>query len=199
MTYVDSIEPRLTPLRPVAPRSACEVLVEWCEDLRHELGARLRAMSADELAWQPHPDANSAAVTAWHVARWVDLLATRILPRPPRPTDLWHGEGWRDRTGYEPDGIGYLGLGSLTGYTPEEMRAVPVLSGEELRAYLEQALDALVDVLRPMGDEVNEPRPGLGGSAYQLVGSTLQGVFGHVGEIDALVSLRARLGSTSGG
>lgn len=199
MSYVASIEPRLTPLRPAAPTQTAEVLVEWCEDLREELTARLRLMSAAELAWQPHPDANSAAVTTWHVARWLDLLATRVLPRPPLPTDLWHADGWHARTGYDPDGVGFLGLGALTGFTPEEMRAVPVMSAAQLATYLGQAVDALVAVLHALGGAVNEPRAELGGSAYQLVGSTLQGAFGHVGEIDALVSLRARLGEAAGG
>lgn len=194
-TYVHGIEPRLTPLRPATPGRAFEVLVEWSLDLEEELAARLELMAPEDLAWQPHPDANSPGVTVWHVARWLDVLATRILPEPPRQQDLWHSDGWAERTGYEPGGVGFLGLGTLTGYTPEEMRAVPQLDADELREYLSRAVLALIEELRSAGDAVTVVRPALGASPYLLVGSTLQGSFGHVGEIDALVALRDRLRS----
>jgi len=192
MTYVQTIEPRLTPLRPVAPSGAAEVVAEWCWDLDAELGARLGLVSPEDLAWQPHPDANSAGVTAWHVARWLDVLGTRAFTGRPAEADLWHTEGWKDRTGYEPDGIGYLGLGTLTGYTPGEMRAVPLLSGGELRAYLGQASARLTEQIAELGAGL------VGGehpehSPYSTITGTLQGSFGHVGEFDALVSLRSRL------
>lgn len=193
MVYVYGIEPRLTPLRPASPDAPAQVLVEWAFDLEEELAARLELMSPDELHWQPHPDANSPGVTVWHVARWLDVLATVLLPDPPQREDLWHSRGWAERTGYEPRGVGFLGLGTLTGYSPEEMRAVPKLDADDLHAYLAQAVDALVDELRSTGDAVTEPRPALGASPFSLVGSTLQGSFGHVGEIDALVALRDRL------
>ncbi|HEY9524434.1 MAG TPA: DinB family protein [Thermopolyspora sp.] len=94
-------------------------------DLHEELTARLALVSQEDLTWQPHPDSNSAGVTVWHVARWLDVPGTRIFASRPAHADIWHRSGWREATGYEPHGIGYLGLGTLTGYTPEEMRAVP--------------------------------------------------------------------------
>jgi DinB family protein len=194
-TYVDSIEPRLTPMRPVAPLSSAEALSEWCRDLDAELGERLRLMTPEELAWQPHADANSPAVTAWHVARWLDVLATRAFTGGSAGADLWHTEGWRDTTGYEPDGIGFLGLGTLTGYTPAEMRAVPVLAGRDLRKYLSQSVERLVGQITELGASLvggEQPQH----SPYNSISSTLQGSFGHVGEIDALVSLRSRLNSS---
>jgi hypothetical protein len=192
MSYVDAIEPRLTPHRPAAPASTADTLVEWNRDLQEELAARLSLMEHDELRWQPHHDANSAAVTVWHVARWLDFLGTRMFTGRSKEHDLWHRDGWLDRTGYEPDGIGYLGLGTLTGYTPEEMRAVPQLAADELRGYLTSSTDALTERIRELGDGFVATLPGLGLSPYQLIGSTLQGSFGHVGEIDALLALRAR-------
>jgi hypothetical protein len=192
MTYVDDIEPRLTPYRPARPQTTAEALVEWCRDLEEELVARLERMSDEDLRWSPHPDANNAGVTVWHVARWIDFLGTRAFTGSPAADDLWHREGWKDRTGYEPDGIGFLGVGALTGYTPEEMRAVPALSAVDLAAYLGQSIAALVDRIGELGEAVLEPGP-LGYSPYQLISGTLQGSFGHVGEIDALVALRARL------
>jgi DinB superfamily len=191
VTYVETIEPRLTPPRAVRPGTAAEVLVAWCRDLEQELVARLRLVSAADLRWQPHPDSNSVAVTAWHVGRWLDVLGTRAFTGRPAAADLWHLDGWREATAYEPDGLGYLGLGTLTGYTPAEMRAVPVLDAPDLIRYLSRGTDALVDRIGELGGSVTGG-PRAERSPYTTIATTLQGSFGHVGEIDALVALRAR-------
>ncbi|GAA4572763.1 hypothetical protein GCM10023176_36370 [Micromonospora coerulea] len=192
MTYVETIEPRLTPHRPVAPLDVAAVMVEWCRDLEQEMAARLRLMSPEDLTWQPHPHSNSAGVTVWHVARWLDVLATRAFTGRAAKDDLWHTEGWRDLTGYEPDGIGYLGLGTLTGYTPQEMRMVPALPGDALSTYLSQSTTRLIQRIGLLDDELRRA-PDHELTPYQIIGSTLQGSFGHIGEIDALVALRDRL------
>lgn len=192
MNYVTSIEPRLTPHRPAAPISTADALVEWATDLEEELAARLRLLSDEELLWRPHEDANNIAVTAWHVSRWLDLLGTRLFTGKPKELDIWHRAGWYEATQYEPDGIGYLGLGTLTGYSPEEMRAVPALAAADLIAYLSQSVEALVMQIQEFGAEIIKPLPHADLSPYQLIGSTLQGSFGHVGEVDTLVALRAR-------
>jgi len=192
VTYVQTIEPRLTAVRDVAPLDTAAVLAEWTRDLCEELTARCQLMSVDELHWQPHPDQNPNAVTVWHVTRWIDVLGSRLFTGRPAEADAWHQAGWRDATGYEPDGIGFLGLGTLTGYSPEEMRAVPLLDGASLIAYLGQATDRLLTVIASMDNVTARPKSG-GQTPYQIIGSTLQGSFGHVGEIDALVALRARL------
>ena len=188
------IEPRLTPHRAAAPRTAADTLVEWTRDLDEELGARLDLMDAAGLAWQPHPDANSPGVTVWHVARWLDILGTRAFTDGSASNELWHTEGWAEATGYEPGGKGYLGLGALTGYTPDEMRAVPAMDRSALRAYLGQSTRALITQIRWLDGRLLEPAA-LGLTPYQSISGTLQGCFGHVGEIDTLLSLRARITS----
>lgn len=193
MNYVPTIEPRLTNHRPAAPGTVIEVLVEWLRDLEQEAVARLQLMSEDELGFRPHPDANNPDVTFWHVARWFDVLAARHVTRPPARAERWLADGWADLTGYDPTGIGFLGLGTLTGYTPEEMRAVPELGAEGLRAYLTGAIDDVVDAVSGL-TPAELHAPGAGGipSAYQVLGSTIQGAFGHLGEVDCLVSLNDR-------
>ena len=195
MTYVETIEPRLTPHRPVAPLDVAAVLVEWCRDLEQEMAARLQLMTPEDLTWQPHPHSNSAGVTVWHVARWLDVLATRAFTGQSAQDDLWHTEGWRDLTDYEPDGIGYLGLGTLTGYTPQEMRAVPALPADALGRYLSQSTARLIEQIGLLDGKLRQV-PGHRLSPYQTIAGTLQGSFGHIGEIDTLVALRARLGSS---
>lgn len=193
MTYVQSIEPRLTAHRPAAPADTADTLIEFCRDLHQELVARLRLVTAGDLVWQPHADANSVGVTAWHVSRWLDVLATRAFSGRPAAADLWHTGGFRVATGYEPDGIGHLGLGTLTGYTPDEMRAVPAMPADLLEAYLDMAATGLVETIDGLRPRLHAGAP----TPYQTIGSTLQGSFGHVGEIDALVSWRARLAASS--
>ena len=137
-------------------------------------------------------------MTVWHVARWLDVPGTRIFASRPAHADIWHRSGWREATGYEPHGIGYLGLGTLTGYTPEEIRAVPPLDAASLRAYLTEATDLLIgqiDRIAERGDTLTR-QPAGHLSPYQQISMTLQGSFGHIGEIDALVALRARLTAT---
>lgn len=193
MTYVETIEPRLTPYRPGSPTDAAAVLVEWCRDLEQELAARLELVTGEDLRWQPHPNSNSAGVTVWHVARWIDVLGTRAFTARPASEDLWHTRGWRDTTGYEPDGIGYQGLGTLTGYTPDQMRAVPMLDASSLSTYLSQSTAALIDQITDLSSGVLTASGPAQPAPFQAIGATLQGSFGHVGEIDSLVALRARL------
>jgi uncharacterized protein (DUF1330 family) len=189
-SYVSEIEPRLTPHRPARPETVADTLIEACRDLEQETLARLARISPEALHWQPHPDANSVGVTVWHIARWLDVLGTRAFSGGPAHADRWHTSGWVERTGYEPDGVGWGGLGTLTGYAPAEMRAVPRLDGDQLGAYLSESTAALVETLDGLRDHLHVGGPP---SPYQVISSTLQGSFGHVGEIDALVSLRARL------
>jgi hypothetical protein len=198
MTYVREIEPRLTPYRPVAPQTPAEALIEWVRDLEEELAARLAVAGEALLPWQPHPDMNSPAVAAWHVIRWLDVLATRAFDPSSAPADeLWHSGGWSHRTGYDPSGLGFLGLGTLTGYTTAEMRAVPVLAADDLRRYLEQCARVLIGAIEELGSSLTRPIDGLGLSPYQMISGTVQGSFGHLGEIDTLAMLYAT-GSVAG-
>jgi hypothetical protein len=193
VNYVSLIEPRLTPHRPARPVTAAQALVDWLLDLEQEAVARLERLTDEECRWSPHPDANDIAVTFWHVARWLDVLAAvGAGAAPASAVQVWERDGWSDETGYDPTGLGYLGLGTLTGYTPDEMRAVPRLGTTDLTRYLRATVHDLHEALMQLDDHALLQDLGLG-SPFQIVGSTLQGSFGHLGEVDALVALRARL------
>ena len=152
-------------------------------------------LSVPELAWQPDPLANGVGVTVWHYSRWLDVLATQVLARRPAAEELWQTEGWAARTGYDPRGIGYLGLGAITGYTAEEAAAVPILAADDLLAYFDQALGALRKRLTALPAEaLHFPAPVLGGkrSPYEWVKRIAIGCFGHCGEVAAVSALRTR-------
>lgn len=143
--------------------------MEWCHDLEQEPAARLRLVSREELQWQPHPDSNSVGVTVWHVSRWLDVLGSRTFTGLPARDELWHAEGWQEATGYDPSGLGFLGLGTLTGYTPEQMRAVPVMDTGALSSYLSQSACRLVAQIASLGSSRLQVAGPQGLSPYQLI------------------------------
>ena len=172
-----------------------ELLADLIERLVRDVRAEVAELSSEELSWQPDPEANNIGVTVWHFSRWLDMLAIQALANRPAAEELWQTRGWAARTGYDPRGIGYRGLGLLTGYTQAEVAAVPHLTASQVLEYLEQASGALREQLLALpSGALYQPTPGLGGkrTVYDLLISILTGCFGHVGEIEALKAMRAR-------
>lgn len=196
VSYVETIEPRLTPTLDYTVDSPAVLLSELCRDLAAEVDTRLELMSDDDVHWRPHPDSNDVGVTIWHIARWLDVLGSQVLGGGDATADIWHARGWSEWTGYDPIGVGFLGLGTLTGYTADEMRAVPRMGCKHLRAYLAETTQSLNEEVLTAGASVVVPRAGRL-TPFQQIITTLQGSFGHVGEIDTLVALRSRVGASS--
>jgi hypothetical protein len=173
------------------------MLVDWIQDLSNSVRYEVGALSAEDLAWRPDAEANNIGVTVWHMARWLDVITVQVLSNKPADQELWHTRGWAKKTGYDPRGIGYKGLGVVMGYTQAEVKAIPILSADELLAYFDQTCAALCDHLRhatPPGALHQPPLPESGRqrTAYQSLKPILQGCFGHVGEIEALKAMQAR-------
>ena len=172
-----------------------EVLIDLMNELGTEVRNEIGEMGVEELAWQPDPQANSIGVTVWHVARWLDVLAARILHTGADVDELWHTQGWVERTGYDPRGIGASGLGNVTGYTMEEVAAIPAMSAADLLSYLDSAIQAVNSRIADMLDgALSERVPGLGKSrtAYAWIKLLLKGGMGHLGEIQTLKAMRER-------
>ncbi len=172
-----------------------QVIVDWLNDLTRAVHAEVESLSQEELTWQPDPGANNIAVTVWHMARWFDLLLVRAFDNRPPEEEQWHTRGWKNKTGYDPRGIGYKGFGAVTGYTLEEVTAIPILSAPELLAYFDQTCQALCERVAALPSEgLSQTAPGLGGqrTLYGWVKPILQGCFGHVGEVQAIKAMRAR-------
>jgi len=173
-----------------------EMLVDWIQDLASNVRAEVAPLSAEDLAWQPDAEANNIGVTVWHMARWLDVITVQVLSNKPADEELWHTRGWMKKTGYDPRGIGYKGLGVVMGYTQAEVKAIPVLSADELLAYFDQTCAALYDQLRALPPDalhqLPSPQSSQQRTAYQSLKPILQGCFGHVGEIEALKAMQAR-------
>jgi hypothetical protein len=172
-----------------------ELLADLVQHLAQQVREEVENLSAEELAWQPDSEANSIGVTVWHFSRWLDLLGVRAFENRPAEEEQWYTRGWAEQTGYRPLGIGYAGLGAITGYTQEEVKAIPPLPASGLLAYLEQVSEALRQKILALPDGgLEQTAPGLGGKRtyYQFVKPILMGSFGHVGEIAALKAMHAR-------
>ena len=119
------------------------------------------------------------------MARWIDVL-TRILGGTQPSTERWFTDGWAERTGYDPRGIGDDGLGALTGYTFQEVLAIPRLNATQLVRYLDSVVGPLAQHLRALPDDEAAAK------AVRRATGILQGCLGHIGEIDALLAIRER-------
>lgn len=151
-------------------------------------------LSEQELSWQPDAEGNSIGVTVWHFSRWLDVTA-RLLQGQPRTDELWLTRGWAERTGYNPQGIGEQGLGTVTGYTLQEVAAIPHLSARDLLLYLDQVCEVLTIFLRslPSSEPLQQPLfPGSTRTKQQLLQTVFLGSCGHMGEIEALKAMMRR-------
>jgi hypothetical protein len=152
-------------------------------------------LAAEGLHWRPHPEANSIGITIWHVARVADFVLTVRLEGQPAEAQRWFTTGWQEQTGYDPRGIGAGGMGILTGYSQEEVAALPPLSGEQLLSYHGQVYADLLAHVRQLTDEqLDQPVPGAGEqkSIYFWLRVILLDATRHLGEMQALQFLWQR-------
>jgi hypothetical protein len=160
-------------------------MAKWFEDVGTRVRKQLTGLEEDGVEWRADPRGNNIRETVWHMARWIDVL-TRILGGTQPSTERWFTDGWAQRTGYDPRGIGEDGLGALSGYTFQEVLVIPRLTPTELYRYLESVIGPLAQRLRALPDDETAAR------AVRRATGILQGCFAHVGEIDALLAIRER-------
>src|SRR5438034_11069382 len=115
------------------------LMAKWFEDVGRRVRERLKDLEEDALEWRAYDRWNNVRETVWHMARWIDVL-TRILGGTQPSTERWFTDGWAERTGYDPRGIGDDGLGALTGYTFQEVLAIRRLNATELVRYLDSVV-----------------------------------------------------------
>jgi hypothetical protein len=160
-----------------------ELLAEWVADLRAGLERQLAGTPDAALHWRPANAMNSIGDTVWHVVRWLDLV-TMWLENGSPERQHWIADGWAERTGYDPRGVGTDGIGAISGYTFAEVEAIPALRVDQLRQYLAAVCDDVIPRLRAVDD-----------AAAQRYKGVIQGTFGHLGEIATLRTLYERQAS----
>jgi len=161
------------------------LMAKWFEDVGARVREQLKHLEEDALEWRADDRGNNVRETVWHMARWIDVLA-RVLGGMQPSTELWFTDGWAQRTGYDPRGIGDDGLGVLTGYTFEEVLRIPRLTATDLVRYLDSVISPLAQRLRALPDDEAAAK------AVRRATGILQGCFAHIGEIDALLAIRER-------
>ena len=174
---------------------ANDVLIDFLEDNRRRLHRFLGKLEADCLHWKPDPGANSIAVTVWHMGRLFDVFLTRLARGEPAENECWYAEGWAEKTGYDPRGLGRDGWGSVNGYTAEQVADIPRFSTEQLLDYYDAVL------LRARGfveatqmEQLLAPAPGFEGqfTQYQIAQMAILDNARHLGEIFAIKEMWTR-------
>jgi DinB superfamily len=168
--------------------NAQEVLLEWLDTLAARLQEEIEDTADPALAWRPDTEANNIALTIWHISRSWDILTTRVLQAAPVEQEIWHQAGWRQKTGYDPRGKGWDGVGNLAGYTQAEVAEVPAQTKDELLTYLQQAhvafRSAISNVTSEALVEIVEDQ-----SRYDWISNFIRDGYEHLGEIKAIKAM----------
>ena len=169
--------------------NANDVLIDILEDNRRRLKRGLKKMSDECVLWRPDPDANSIVLTIWHMARILDVFLTQQAKGNSSGEECWFRYGWVEQTGYDPRGIGQEGRGMLTGYTQDEVAAIPQLTKEQVLEYLDEVYDTVKEYLESISAEtLQTPGVGFDGryTKYQCIQMALLDNVRHLGEIFAI-------------
>jgi hypothetical protein len=176
-----------------------EVLRDLLETQQKAVNNELGALSADALNWRPDAAANSIGITIWHLGRVADFVLSHRLEGRAVEEQRWFCSGWAEKTGYDPRGIGAGGMGILTGYSQEEVAALPPMGGDDLLAYHHEAYTALLAHLADLPEEaLDGPVPGEGQqrSVYFWYRVVLLDAMRHLGEMQALKAMWERVASS---
>jgi DinB superfamily len=169
--------------------NANDVLIDILEDNRRRLLRLFESVGDECVFWKPEAEANSIAVTVWHMARIFDVFLTLQAKGDIPEEECWFRHGWALLTGYDPRGLGLNEWGMLTGYTQKEVAAIPHLTREQILGYLNDVYDTVNEYLRntPI-EKLLLPGSGFEGkySQYQCIQMPLLDNVRHLGEIFAI-------------
>ncbi|MBN2548275.1 MAG: DinB family protein, partial [Anaerolineales bacterium] len=172
--------------------NANEVLIDLLDDNQRRLKRMLKPQPGPFpeacLGYQPDPGANNITVTLWHMGRLFDLFLNQFVLGQPAAEEAWFRGGFAACYSYNPLGLGQDGWGTLNGYTPDEVRAMPVFSLEDLLAYLDQVYaEVRAYLLETPEADLFLPAPGFEGrfTRYQVIQMALMDNIRHLGELYA--------------
>lgn len=164
--------------------TAIEVLRQAFQLAHRGLRTAVSELTPEQLVWRPQEKANSVAFYLWHIPRTTDFYLNRRI-RGVR--ELWSRENWRARLPIEAEGQGTAGLGIGTGFTDQQVGAMPALSPADYLAYVdavEQEMDAWLAGLLPEELLTEPEREGFSKTpTLRVVLSALGHTHGHTGEI----------------
>jgi hypothetical protein len=165
------------------------VLIDFLEDNRRRLHRLFAVISDESLFWKPAAEANNIAVTVWHMARILDVYLTQQVRGWASEEECWFQQDWANQTHYDPRGKGLNGFGMLTGYTQEEVAAIPHFTKEQILGYLDNVYDMVERYLEKTPIETLVT-PGIGFQGkytqYQCIQMALLDNIRHLGEVFAI-------------
>lgn len=166
---------------PLSPQA---VLLDAFQLAHRNLRAAVLDLTPEQLVWRPQEGANSVAFYLWHVPRTTDFYINRRLRSEP---ELWSRDNWRARIPIEAEGQGTRGLGIGSGFTDQQVGAMPALPPSQYLAYLDVVaaqVEAWLTTLAP--EELLEEREREGFQKAQVLRVVLAALghsHSHTGEI----------------
>jgi hypothetical protein len=91
--------------------NANDVMIDLLEDNRRRLKRVFDTINDACLYWKPDLESNKIAITVWHMARIFDVFLTQQARGASSKEECWFRDGWSERSGYDPRGIGQYGWG----------------------------------------------------------------------------------------
>ena len=96
-------------LFPHGEFTANEVMIDYLDENQRHLARFTTEIAEECLHWIPDPDANSIAVTVWHMGRLMGVFLTQQVLEKPSESECWIVKGWAERTDYDRRGLGREG------------------------------------------------------------------------------------------
>lgn len=153
---------------------------------------RVDDLSNEQFIWRRTPRSNHVGFITWHCLRACDMQLGRVRG-VTADNEVWQTEGFRERTGYDPRGLGTRGMGIGTGFTLAMVDEVPVTK-DLVTGYADAVTQAYLAQLATMQDtDLDAPLPTpAGGAPQQVVNAievALRQFYQHMGECDYLRGL----------
>lgn len=172
--------------------NATEYITVQAEAMPAAVKRRLDGLTAEQFLWRPTPRSNHVGFVMWHCLRACDWQLGRVRG-VTADDEAWQTGGFRERTGYDPRGLGSRGLGIGTGFTLAMVDAVPVTM-ELITDYTAAVAEAYVSHLASMTDAdldavIATPSGAAPVLAANAIEVALRQFSQHMGECDYLRGL----------
>jgi hypothetical protein len=172
--------------------NAIAYLTMQAQGLPAAVRRRIDDLTEEQFVWRPTPRSNHVGFIAWHCLRACDMQLGRVRG-VTADHEVWQNSGFRERTGYDPRGLGTRGLGIGTGFSLAMVDAVPVTK-ELVTTYADAVSAAYIAQLSTMQDgDLDAPLAVPAGSAPAQAVNALEVAFRqfyqHMGECDYLRGL----------
>jgi uncharacterized damage-inducible protein DinB len=125
-----------------------DIIVDGLANTKRGIERTLDGLTADELKWQPKPDANSIGLILFHMARSEDSFVNSLIQGKKQ---LWETGKWYEKLNKKVDDTGGH-------YTAEQVASFVVPPLKDLRAYADAVRQQTLEYLKDMTPEKLDAR-----------------------------------------